>query len=943
MRRLAQGLVISGCVAFTSIAPIFAARQAADVSCRATPPARSTSPNIFTESQENDLGDVIAERLATTLDVIDDPALIEPLARIGQRVIDHLPPTELKFRFFLIDTPDANAFVLPGGRIFVTRKLIASAAREDELAGVIGHELGHLLARQQTAAITRQLKEVLGVTSVGDRKNIFDTYNRLIDNIAKKPGALNEGSREDKDQVDADRIGLFAVAAAGYDPSAVADFMDRMLETNGKTGNFWSDLVGTTSPESKRLRELLKTSTTLPTGCGGRASSATAASYQDWRSSVVAYSGIGRAEQLHDVVSKTRLQVPLRGDLTALRFSPNGQWIAALDNAGATVLTHRPFAAAFRIPSRDAIAVHFTPDSSHVVLRTATNRVELWNVSTRARVWAREVITHPVCLQSALSPDAQTLACIDTDFSFQLYDVATGAKRFTKKEFVSRSPGSMLLLLLTLAARGLEAADDLVGVIGFSPDGRFVVAGRHLEGIPQFNLVDVDSALVYDLQANAPVELKGAARRLIAGGFYFTSATELIGRNANDLTKSARVQLPSGDVGAAVTLINGSLDAATHSPLVMVRPLKNFAVGFYDLTQGKVVSASAVDAADIFDDEMVAERTGGELALYKAGTSTLIQATALPADEMSRPTGVALSADGQFLAVSANSRSGMWNTVTGQRVLGAPGFKGGAFDAAGLFYGDFPKLADGQRALAKFDPGANTGAMVSKLGEMLATQSGLGLVVRRPLDKGVPVDQAMMLEYRDVHTGAMLWSRKFDREPPRVVTDNTTGTVALFWPTTSDIARSIVKQNAHLSKQLADMKEREGDYLVELCDPLTGAARGRVLVETGNGSFRIDSAVAAGDWLALTDSASRVLLFSVSSGEIMGRAFGGRPHIAAASGLMAVQNGPSRVTVYDITSMRAIDTFQFANAVVHAALPGDGRQLMVLTADQQVTRLSIKR
>jgi hypothetical protein len=85
-----------------------------------------------------------------------------------------------------------------------------------------------------------------------------------------------------------------------------------------------------------------------------------------------------------------------------------------------------------------------------------------------------------------------------------------------------------------------------------------------------------------------------------------------------------------------------------------------------------------------------------------------------------------------------------------------------------------------------------------------------------------------------------------------------------------------------------------------------------------------------------------VLLFSLSSGDILGRAFGLRPQIAAASGLMAVQNGPSRVTVYDMRSMRAVDTFQFASAVVHASLPADGKQLMVLTADQQITRISIK-
>src|SRR5215510_6046851 len=126
--------------------------------CRPPAPQVSREPNIFTEEQEVDLGDAIAEQIQRSFRVIDDDEVTGHLRRIGERVVKHLPPTKLRFQFFLVDLPEANAFVLPGGRIYVSRKMVAFAQSEDELAAVISHEIGHLVARQQTVTMTRQMK-----------------------------------------------------------------------------------------------------------------------------------------------------------------------------------------------------------------------------------------------------------------------------------------------------------------------------------------------------------------------------------------------------------------------------------------------------------------------------------------------------------------------------------------------------------------------------------------------------------------------------------------------------------------------------------------------------------------------------------------------------------------------------------------------------------------
>jgi predicted Zn-dependent protease len=154
--------------------------------------------------------------------------------------------------------------------VYVSRKLVSAAQNEDELAAVISQELGHLVAHQSAIDTTRWLKEVLGVTQVGDRRDVFEKYNRLIENQRTKPEAFKVSDRE-KGQLAADQAGLFALVSAGYDPGAMAKFWDRIAETKGKKGSWLSDLFGTTRPERKRLREMLKVADLVPAECRQRA------------------------------------------------------------------------------------------------------------------------------------------------------------------------------------------------------------------------------------------------------------------------------------------------------------------------------------------------------------------------------------------------------------------------------------------------------------------------------------------------------------------------------------------------------------------------------------------------------------------------------------------------------------------------------------------------
>jgi hypothetical protein len=80
--------------------------------------------NMFNAQQEVDLGDVLAESSVRFLQPVEDKELTANLERIGERLVKHLPPTGLHFRFYVSNAPIANAFSIAGGRVYVTRKLI---------------------------------------------------------------------------------------------------------------------------------------------------------------------------------------------------------------------------------------------------------------------------------------------------------------------------------------------------------------------------------------------------------------------------------------------------------------------------------------------------------------------------------------------------------------------------------------------------------------------------------------------------------------------------------------------------------------------------------------------------------------------------------------------------------------------------------------------------
>ena len=922
MRRLS--LALCGLIAIGAGLPASATQEP----CRAPAPPVSVEPNIFSPAQENDLGDAIAERLESSFRVIEDDSLTSHLRTIGHRLVSHLPPTSLRIEFHLIDLPEANAFVLPGGRVYVSRKFIAFTRTEDELANVLGHELGHLVARQQTIALTRQLKEVLGITEVGDRADILAKYDRLMDNAARKPRAFRQAAHGSRDQIEADRLGLMVVAAAGYDPAAHVALYDRFSETKGDTGSAFSRLFGTTSPESRRLGELMKGAAALAATCATSSSAGRDDVFQPWRMAVISAPGAGRQESLRGVVSQTKLP-PLRSEIQHVRFSPDGRHALAQDAAGISVLTRDPLAVVFRIDTADAEPAQFSVDSTHVMVHTTDLRIERWSVAGRRLAAVHDLVRRSECLTTQLAPDGRTLACVDAAGDLWLIDAETGSPVFQKKSFY-RLDYNDLLFSFMKSAMNARSPGGLT--LRFSSDGRFFVAS--------YTAYTGSGVVAYDVAGRAPIALKDNARRLLGASFTFAGPDRLVGLDPGEPRKSGLIRLPSGDV-EQITLPVGLLDAPTQTGVVFVRPYGNSAIGILNLATRAIVGGDMTEAVDVYGPDFLAERAPGELGLYALEGAKLRASVSLPATRLPRLRTAAVSADFEWLAVSERTRGVLWHVTTGQRAAVVRDFDGGFLDEGGVLFADMPKAGVEPRSITRLDGPARQLTRVGAVTEAAAAQYGRWLIVTRGFPANRYPVEGLEIEVRDVRRPERLWTKAYPRHAPHEVWATAdSDAVVVTWVADSPEGRERIRLDPELRNR-AKLGDIVGDYVLEVLDMATGHVRGRMLVETGQGSFHLDGVLTAEDLVFLTDSIGRILIYSLATGELQGHAFGDGPVVNTEGGILVVSTGGGRLALYDVKTLARRGELTFAHEVLLKALSPDGQRLFVLTADQTAHVLSV--
>jgi WD40 repeat protein len=898
-------------------------------------PSTSRGPNIFSDQQEEWLGDVIDQTFRKDFHVVEDPDGY--LQKLGERLLAQLPPTKMHYRFVIVDAPDLNSFGTAGGRIYIFRRIISFAQNEDELAALLGHEIGHMVTHQAAIEFSGWLGE-LNVHAVGDRQDIFNKWNQLVDNAAKIH-IHSSDKREQGEQLIADRIGLYAMARAGYDPTHAVDFLDRLFQTKRKTGGFWSDFFGRTSPESKRLREVMRNATPLPGSCISPLPSDSPAHFTSWQKAVVESKIATAKEDVQGILKKTSLAPPLRGDLHSILFSPDGAYVLAQDESSVFLLSRDPLQNLFRIDAPDAHNAQFSPDSHSVVFYDKEFRVEKWDIAGKQRVSIHQVTLPMQCVQTRLSPTGDALACMTGEFELQLIDVPKNTVLFSRKKFYQ--PGGFELYFIELLA--MLGEPPKLFHLDFSPDGRYFLVGHDR------------AVLGYDLQTHEELKLAKRIKDLIGRDFTFLSSDRIAGIDfGNSQQRLSLLQFPSGDpIDAFPMNTGGGISRATRGDYVLVHG-GSVPVGVVDLKEKKPIMGYKSPGFDIYDQWFAGEAVGGEVGLLNMSDKKLVASVRLPDSPLGRPRAVAFSQSGKWLAASGPTRGAIWNIETGERMFYTLGFRGAYFDQD-RFIGEFPKHEKNPPRMFQLDPADKSTKLLYALPETPGDSSAqafnpartwqLGeLLMTLVPQQGKQNTGKFLMEAFDVRTRTKLWEKSvrksrfefFHSRPGRTVT---------MLVIDYDAIKAEAKEDAALNARLQAIEGNEGkkdSYVLRVFDAQNGNELGAVLVDTGKLSFRVLWATTVRDTVLVGDSINRTLVYSLKSGAQKGKILGDPCAISNDGSKMLIETGKGAADLYDIATLKILAHFTFPSRIVHAEFTAENNKLMVLTADQSVYQLNVE-
>jgi predicted Zn-dependent protease len=180
------------------------------------------------EDQEVELGRRNAEQINAHLPLVHDAAVTSYVDSLGKAIARTTSRADLEWRFFVVNSPEVNAFALPGGFVYVNRGLIERAEQLDELAGALGHEIGHVVRRHSVHQLEKQRGTNVAVA-------LGCTLTRLCEgDVARTAiqvgGAALFARYSRQDEAEADSEAVVNVVRAGIDPRGIPSLFERLLE-----------------------------------------------------------------------------------------------------------------------------------------------------------------------------------------------------------------------------------------------------------------------------------------------------------------------------------------------------------------------------------------------------------------------------------------------------------------------------------------------------------------------------------------------------------------------------------------------------------------------------------------------------------------------------------------------------------------------------------------
>ncbi len=184
------------------------------------------------EPHEIELGNGIAANLLGAAPLLDNNEVQQYVNKVGRWVSLQTERPDLPWKFGIMQSSDINAFATPGGTIFITGGLLQKLNNESELAGVLAHEMVHVLRKHHLAALQKGARMDLAADLIGE--SIKNKANPVMEKAIKAGTELYARGLDKDDEFEADRMGIVIATRAGYDPYGLPAVLQMLDASNAQ-------------------------------------------------------------------------------------------------------------------------------------------------------------------------------------------------------------------------------------------------------------------------------------------------------------------------------------------------------------------------------------------------------------------------------------------------------------------------------------------------------------------------------------------------------------------------------------------------------------------------------------------------------------------------------------------------------------------------------------
>jgi predicted Zn-dependent protease len=179
------------------------------------------------DQQEVAIGEQDAAQINAQLPLLDDARITGYVQQLGQAIASKTSRADLTWHFYVVNTNDVNAFALPGGFVYVNRGLIEQSERLDQLAGTLGHEIGHVVRRHAVEQMKKETGANIGISLACTLTHICQHAGAQIVIGAAGSALFAKYSRRDESQADSEAV--VNVVNAGIDPRGIPELFQILL------------------------------------------------------------------------------------------------------------------------------------------------------------------------------------------------------------------------------------------------------------------------------------------------------------------------------------------------------------------------------------------------------------------------------------------------------------------------------------------------------------------------------------------------------------------------------------------------------------------------------------------------------------------------------------------------------------------------------------------